>query len=279
MGKVWELDLPPNEKLVLLALADHSDHDGSNVRPGVELIAMKTGLSQREVQYVQKRLREAGILIPEANLQGGRGIKISYRIDVQKGATLAYFLERKRAQGVHPLIKEKSARDAGFEVEKGASGAGIKAISKNKRVQTETQKGANEFEQIGENIEKPISNHHEPSNTPPNPLKGEEAVNPVQEVFTYWQRVMEKPGAKLTNERKQKIEARLKQGYSVTEIKLGVDGCKLSPHHMGQNDQKKLYNDLIHICRNGSKLEGFIEHAKRNVKQSGPNGKRPAFTW
>lgn len=30
MALVWDLDLPPNKRLVLLAYADHADDDGDN---------------------------------------------------------------------------------------------------------------------------------------------------------------------------------------------------------------------------------------------------------
>jgi hypothetical protein len=33
-GLVWELDLPHNEAWVLMAMADHADHDGHNVSRG-----------------------------------------------------------------------------------------------------------------------------------------------------------------------------------------------------------------------------------------------------
>jgi hypothetical protein len=38
-GLVWELDLPHNEAWVLMAMADHADHDGQNVYPGIPLLA------------------------------------------------------------------------------------------------------------------------------------------------------------------------------------------------------------------------------------------------
>ena len=63
MGRVWELELPHEEKWVLMALADHADHNGENVRPGVGLIAWKTDYSTRQVQRILARLRQRDILI------------------------------------------------------------------------------------------------------------------------------------------------------------------------------------------------------------------------
>jgi hypothetical protein len=46
-GLVRELDLPHNEAWLLMAMADHADHSGRNVYPGVSLLAWKTGYTVR----------------------------------------------------------------------------------------------------------------------------------------------------------------------------------------------------------------------------------------
>lgn len=87
-----------------------------------------------------------------------------------------------------------------------------------------------------------------------------------REVFDYWVRVMGKNPAmvKFSTERRSKIRQRLKE-FSVEDIKRGIDGCRQSDHHMGKNDSNTKYNDIELICRNASKLEGFIERATRSV--------------
>lgn len=67
-GYVWDLELPQSEKYVLLAYADHADHDGNNIYPSVALVAKKTGLSERQVIRVTKKLVEGGHMI-----QAGKG--------------------------------------------------------------------------------------------------------------------------------------------------------------------------------------------------------------
>src|SRR3990172_10382743 len=63
MGIVWEADLPQREKFVLLAYADHADHEGNNVFPSIGLVAWKTGYSARSIQRITKALMERDILI------------------------------------------------------------------------------------------------------------------------------------------------------------------------------------------------------------------------
>jgi len=80
----------------------------------------------------------------------------------------------------------------------------------------------------------------------------------VRELFEYWAKRMQKPGsARLTAGRRAKVEARLREGYSVEDIKAAIDGCARSKFHMGENDGGRVHNDLELICRSGSKLEGF----------------------
>jgi Helix-turn-helix domain len=62
-GHVWELDLPHNEKWVLLAMADHADHNGRNIYPGHALTAYKTDYSENTVIRLVRKLRERGILV------------------------------------------------------------------------------------------------------------------------------------------------------------------------------------------------------------------------
>lgn len=81
----------------------------------------------------------------------------------------------------------------------------------------------------------------------------------VKEVFAYWQSRLDHPGAKLTAERKRKIVNRLEDGYTLEQIKTAIDGCASSPFHRGDNDRHQRYDDIELICRNGTKLESFIQ--------------------
>lgn len=91
MGNVWELDLDPAHKLVLLAMADHADHEGGSVHPSVRLIAHKTGYSERQVQRIMRALEAAKILVVESPSTGGRGHTTHYRIVTANGVILSPF--------------------------------------------------------------------------------------------------------------------------------------------------------------------------------------------
>lgn len=104
-GKVWELELDPTEKLVLLALSDHADHEGNNVRPGNDLLVAKTGLSQQTISAKITKFIEAGILEPVKDGRG-RGVVREFSIEPDRAARKSYFIEREERK----LQRERSYR-------------------------------------------------------------------------------------------------------------------------------------------------------------------------
>lgn len=79
-------------------------------------------------------------------------------------------------------------------------------------------------------------------------------------LFDYWVSVMDKNRAstKLTPKRKKALNARLKDGYAVNQIKTAIDNCRADAWSMGANDRNTAFNDIELICRTGEKLESFI---------------------
>ena len=63
---------------------------------------------------------------------------------------------------------------------------------------------------------------------------------------------------------------RLKEGYTVEQIKTAIDNCKSDPWSMGANDRHTEFNDLELICRTGEKLESFLNKS---------NPKKPTFSF
>jgi len=69
---------------------------------------------------------------------------------------------------------------------------------------------------------------------------------------------MQKERAKLTPGRRVKIRSRLEEGYAFEDIIQAICGCSGSSFHMGDNERNTRFDDVTLICRNGSKLEGFM---------------------
>lgn len=67
MSQVWEReDLDPYERLVVLCLADHANDEGV-CYPSVGRLCQRTGMKERGVQNVLKRLSERGVLTVQKN--------------------------------------------------------------------------------------------------------------------------------------------------------------------------------------------------------------------
>lgn len=98
-------------------------------------------------------------------------------------------------------------------------------------------------------------------------MKQSELKSQIAEIFDHWQQVMKKPQARLIITRSRAIAGRLREGYSVADIKSAIDGCRMSPFHMGENDAGNIYNDLTLICRNGAKLEQFIAFLEKTPRK------------
>lgn len=121
VGAVWELDLSQADAWVLMALADHADHEGV-VFAGQELLAWKTGYSERQVRRILDSLEEKRILIPQ-NIGRGRGVVQGYRIETQGAPRKAPLNKRtkcpvKAAQKADILSGEKAVNLSSFPEEK-----------------------------------------------------------------------------------------------------------------------------------------------------------------
>lgn len=85
MAQVWDSDLPPNHKLVLLAYADAANDDGTHCFPGEERLAQMTGYSVSQIRRITRELIDSGRLIQVK--RGYRGQRAEFAIP--KGAQSA----------------------------------------------------------------------------------------------------------------------------------------------------------------------------------------------
>lgn len=62
-GQVWFRDVRGSERDVLLALADHAHDDGTEIRPSMDYLAWKVGVSKRQAQRIVSAMRDRGALL------------------------------------------------------------------------------------------------------------------------------------------------------------------------------------------------------------------------
>lgn len=102
-----------------------------------------------------------------------------------------------------------------------------------------------------------------PTNDPEASKARRDVGDAVRTVFVYWQQAMNHTRTILDSKRETAIRRSLKAGYSVEELCAAVDGCKLSPYHMGQNPERVLHDDIELICRNSVNVDKFKRLAER----------------
>lgn len=96
--------------------------------------------------------------------------------------------------------------------------------------------------------------------TEPEGDRGSPVAAIVERVIDYWRVTMpNRSGARPTENRRKAVRARLTEGYSEQQLLAAIDGCAASAWHQGSNDTGRAYNDLTLICRNGEKVESFIQ--------------------
>lgn len=83
-GKVWQSDLASHLKPVAAAMADIANDDGTSIYPSVEYLAWLLSRKERSVQVALAELRELGVIVPVANLLGGRGNPVEYNLIEEK---------------------------------------------------------------------------------------------------------------------------------------------------------------------------------------------------
>lgn len=92
-------------------------------------------------------------------------------------------------------------------------------------------------------------------------------MNEVLEVFEFWRDLHSNGRSRLDEKRRRAITARLRDGYTVDDLKLAVLGCKFSPFHNGENDRQTAYKSIELICRDADHVDRFIDLAEREASR------------
>lgn len=81
-GIIWDLVLPAPQRLILLSMVDHADHDGGHIHAAIPYIAWKTGYSARNTARIIQDLIDIGLL---AITKQGLGESNEYQFDLSRG--------------------------------------------------------------------------------------------------------------------------------------------------------------------------------------------------
>ena len=108
-NEVWNLDLPANEQLVLLAYVSHVNKDDSEhkVWPSNGLIGWKIGVSEDTVIRIKKKLLARNILVLEEKMIGRAN---QYRIDLSQATRKQPFRYHPQVAGGQPPETTRNLR-------------------------------------------------------------------------------------------------------------------------------------------------------------------------
>jgi len=87
------------------------------------------------------------------------------------------------------------------------------------------------------------------------------------------------PDAKPSAQTRDKIRARLKDGYTVADLCAAIDGNHRSPHHCGENDRGTKYHSLELIVRDPEHVQQFLEVPEMTPSTTAIKNRRVAENW
>lgn len=102
--------------------------------------------------------------------------------------------------------------------------------------------------------------------------KQTEAPDDVQRVFEHWKQTHPHPRAKLDTKRRKLIREALKL-FPVDDLCKSISGYRRSKWHMGENPDRKVYDDIELMLRNAKQIEQGLEHGDDAAR----NGQQPMF--
>lgn len=111
----------------------------------------------------------------------------------------------------------------------------------------------------------PLSNTNTNTNlkkeVPSEPVPQERDETPVERVFEHWRSEFRHPKAVLDPKRRRAIQRALEH-YDEPTLCQSISGYKLSPHHMGQNEQRTVYDDISLFLRGSEHIERGLNFAR-----------------
>jgi len=235
----WALKQPLHgcRKFVLVVLAYHANNE-NQCWPGLKIIAEECGITRSSVITHLNEIAKLALIEKERRFdQRGYRRSTLYKLNLNQGIKI----QRKDSQRgqIQRRVFEGQRQD--FDIPK------VKELDGN--IIERSLEQTIEQTDISEVI---TSSNLSPAKT---------QLTNTEEIFNYWQSVMNHPRAKLDNKRHRRIAQALKLGYSVEELKQAINGCSLTPYNMGSNDQNQRYDDIELILRDAPHIDRFIANA------------------
>lgn len=103
----------------------------------------------------------------------------------------------------------------------------------------------------------PLSSFRTPQLEPP------KEPRPVEQVFEAWKVGAEKTGRTVLDAERTRLITAALRNYPLEDVMDAVVGWKHSAFHRGENDERKVHNDLGLLLRNAKKIEQFRDYTRQ----------------
>lgn len=264
----WAVEqvLPSNQKIVLLMLANRTNHDTGRCDPSHKRLAFECGMGVSTLKRMISELEKAGYLSVESKKVGDVNLPNQYVLHMGK---MGVGPNRADPTNVKP-VTELGAQDPDDEI--GGVGPNRADPPSNRADPSpDRTEGVGPNRATNQEITKPV---REPKDSCP-PIDGpvsaddySKLAKPIQArmvetVFAHWQTTMKSPRARLDEKRKKILHKALGE-YGLQDTLNAITGCSRSNYHMGRNDDgtpkpgATKYNDVELIFREASKTERFL---------------------
>jgi hypothetical protein len=206
--------------------------------PGMDRLGARTRMGEKALRAAKAELIEAGLLDETRRGQGKPNLYVVRTWDQRRAVSAES--RSSQTKVLNPPVGRHEVEEV--EVEE--------VLSKER---TTSSTSSEPFSEPSRPTSKTADSNGKTGST------GSCAINDkVRPLFDYWRTKCGHPKALLTLDRKTKVIARLREGYSEADIRQAIDGAA---KHAYVDDRGVRYDDLELICRSGSKLEGFIQRA------------------
>lgn len=264
----WAVEqvLPSNQKIVLLMLANRTNHDTGRCDPSHKRLAFECGMGVSTLKRMITELEKGGYLTVEAKKVGDVNLPNQYVLHLGKKGVGPNRADPNSANGV------TEDEPDGDEFQDGRVGS-----NRTDPPSDQADPSPNRAEGVGPDRatnQESFKPGREPKDSCPpidGPVSGDDfkkLAKPIQarlieDVFAHWQNVMASPRSRL-DEKRRKVLLKALGEYGLQDTLNAITGCSRSNFHMGRNDDGSpnpgatKYNDVEQIFRDASKTERFL---------------------
>jgi hypothetical protein len=258
----------PAKRLVLLGLANHADPDGTEAFPSIGTLSRYAGISERQVKRLLIDLEADGVI--ERGDQEAALRKIGRKDRCPVVWTLVDLHRMHSADGVTDCPSPLERGDISGSRGDISTERGDTAMSPEPSLRTVHDEPSDKTN-VGTDLEL-----HQPDTLPVSCKQDD-----VRTVFDAWVSICERDRSrtKLTADRRNKIKARLREGYTVDDLIATCHGVMRSDFHRGDNPNGTVYTDIKTIFRDGSQVEKFSQMNEQQPRSKVPKNLQGLEDW